>query len=129
MIDTACAFAKDRPVYVVRPIPEMPVDVPKHMGFARSRGSLERVSVTLDDYQRRNAFVWSAQDEAAKRCGVKILDPLPALCRDGQCWGDVDGRPIYYDDDHLSERGGALLIPALQTVFRPLTSAGRDPSE
>lgn len=128
MIETACAFAQHRPVYYLRPIPEMPRDVPKHMGLTLRGGQAERVSISMEEYRKRNAFVWSAQDEAAARCGVKILDPLPYLCRDGRCWGDVDGRPIYYDDDHLSERGGAQLIPMFQSVFQPemqATSAAR----
>jgi hypothetical protein len=95
----------------------MPDDVPKRMGLALSRGQSERVSVSLEDYHRRNAFVWAAQDEAARRCGVQILDPLPYLCSEGRCWGDVGGRPIYYDDDHLSERGGALLTALFRSAF------------
>ena len=81
----------------------------------------------MEEYRKRHAFVWSVQDEAAARCGVKILDPLPYLCRDGRCWGDVDGRPIYYDDDHLSERGGAQLIPIFRSVFKPDLQAARSP--
>ncbi|WP_029073416.1 acyltransferase family protein [Kaistia adipata] len=127
MLDTACTFARHRPVYYLRPIPEMPRDVPKHMGLTLRAGQAERVSISMEEYRKRNAFVWSAQDEAAARCGVKILDPLPYLCRDGRCWGDVDGRPIYYDDDHLSERGGAQLIPIFRSVFKPDLQAARSP--
>jgi hypothetical protein len=66
--------------------------------------------------------VWAAQDAAAAQCGVKILDPLPYLCQDGRCWGSKDGRPIYYDDDHLSEYGNKLLVPMFKEVFAAAAS-------
>src|SRR5690606_31063220 len=34
IVDTACAFAAHRPVYMLRPIPEMKLDVPRIMGRA-----------------------------------------------------------------------------------------------
>lgn len=117
MIETACAFAKTRPVYLVRPTPELKVDVPKTMGRALMLGRQAEVSVSLEEYRQRNAFVLETQDMAAERCGVKILDPIPQLCSDGRCRGDINGLPIYFDDDHLSERGGSLLIPMFRQLF------------
>lgn len=117
-IDTACEFAKTRPVYMLRPIPEMGRDVPRTMGRAAFRGHDERVSISLEDYHNRHRLVWEAQDAASAQCGIQILDPLPYLCSDGRCWGDKDGMPIYVDDDHLSERGAALLQPLLETMFK-----------
>lgn len=117
MIEAACEFAKTRPVYMVRPTPELKIDVPKTMGRALMLGRPAEVSVSLEEYRQRNAFVLETQDMAAERCGVKILDPIPYLCSDSRCRGDVGGQPIYFDDDHLSERGGSLLIPMFRTVF------------
>ena len=65
----------------------------------------------------RHRIAWAAQDRAAKKCGVILLDPRPYLCSDGRCWGDADGLPLYTDDDHLSERGGQLLIPLFKQMF------------
>lgn len=119
LTQTACEIAKDRPVYLMRPIPEMGVDVPKAMSRAMAFGGTRDVSISLAEYHQRHAFVWVAQDAARDRCGVKILDPLPYLCRDGRCYGAKDGRPLYYDDDHLSEFGNRLLVPMFAEVFRP----------
>lgn len=119
LIDSACQLAKDRPVYLVRPIPEMGIDVPKAMSRAMSLGLHKEISISLADYHQRQAFVWAAQDAARDQCGVKILDPLPYLCRDGRCHGAKDGRPLYYDDDHLSEFGNKLLVPMFAEVFQP----------
>lgn len=87
------------------------------MGRAAQRGENVRVSVSLDEYEERHRVAWEAQDRAAAECGVKLLDPRPYLCNNGRCWGDVDGIPVYYDDDHLSERGGQLLIPLFRQMF------------
>ena len=117
MVSTACEFARHRTVYMLRPIPELKHIVPVIMGNAAVKGINKRVSVSLDEYYERNKIAWAAQDTAAQKCGVKILDPLSYLCDGQQCWGDVDGMPIYYDDNHLSERGGQLLIPLFRQMF------------
>lgn len=118
IINTACEFAKDRPVYLLRPIPELKIDVPKTM-VRRSMipGKDTVVSVSLNEYRERNAFVWEAQNAARDKCGVKILDPTTYLCRNERCTGSRAGLPIYYDDDHLNERGGEILVPMFQTIF------------
>lgn len=118
IIDTACALAKTRPVYMVRPIPEMKVPVPKTMGRALMRGTELNVSVPISEYRQRNALAWDAQDTAMRDCGVKILDPTPYFCDNGRCEGAKDGIPVYYDDDHLSEYGSNFLVPMFSAIFK-----------
>lgn len=118
IIDTACKFAVYRKVYLVRPIPEMGVDVPKVMGRSLILGREKDVSVSLSDYKLRQNFVWEAQDAASQKCGVEILDPLPYLCASGRCGGSIGGLPIYYDDHHLNERGAELLLPMFKSLVR-----------
>lgn len=120
LIDSACEFAKSRDVYLVRPIPEMRIDVPRAMSRAAIFGQELRISVSLDEYQARHDLAWAAQDEASRKCGVKILNPLPYLCQGERCWGDLEGRPLYTDDDHLSEFGNRLLVPMFKQVFERL---------
>lgn len=122
-----CQLAKNRSVYLVRPIPEMGVDVPKMMARRLSLGNNEAVSISLADYHQRHAMVWAAQNAARDRCGVKILDPLPYLCWDGRCHGAKDGRPLYYDDDHLSEHGNKLLVPMFAEIFQAPPRASAAP--
>ncbi|WP_276526419.1 SGNH hydrolase domain-containing protein, partial [Serratia marcescens] len=111
-------MATERQIYVVRPVPEMLVNVPKTLSrLLRFGGSEPDISISETDDRQRHAFVWQAQDEEAKKCGVKILDPLPYLCRDGKCAGTHNGRHIYFDDNHLSEYGNKLLVPMFKTLF------------
>jgi peptidoglycan/LPS O-acetylase OafA/YrhL len=40
--------------------------------------------------------------EIARRSGARIIDPLPSLCHQDQCYRlNADGTPIYMDDAHL----------------------------
>lgn len=119
LTSTTCRLAKDRPVYLMRPVPEYGVSIPltlsKSALFGRHQ---EDIKITLEEYHQRNKLVWDAQDQAAEQCGVKILNPLPYLCDDTYCYGSRDGRPLYYDDDHLSEYGNKFLVPMFEQVFK-----------
>lgn len=46
------------------------------------------------------------------RPGVAAVFPTETLCLDGGCAGMIDGRPVYFDDDHLSASGARRLVPA-----------------
>jgi peptidoglycan/LPS O-acetylase OafA/YrhL len=115
--ESACQLAKHRPVYMVRPIPEIGVDVPKTLSRRMTFGIEGDISVSMESYRRRNNWVWAAQDAARDRCGVKILDPLPYLCHDDKCFGSKGGHPLYYDDNHLSEFGNKQLAPMYQQAI------------
>lgn len=114
---TACAISRQHPLFLVRPIPEMPANVPQAMGKAMLLGGSRDVSLPLEQYRQRHAFIWALQDEAHERCGAQILDPLPYLCDDKACHGSRDGLPIYADGDHLNEFGNRLLVPMFSKVF------------
>ncbi|MFM4863404.1 SGNH hydrolase domain-containing protein [Aeromonas media] len=117
-VKTICSINTPSRVYLVRPIPEMGIDVPKTMSRALMFGKpVPQISISLEEYHQRHAVVLAAQDEAASQCGVKIINPLPYLCHDGRCWGSKDGRPFYYDDNHLSEFGNKLLVPMFKQVW------------
>jgi peptidoglycan/LPS O-acetylase OafA/YrhL len=122
LVSTTCAIARQRPVYLMRPIPEMGVNVPKAMSRRLSFGASGDISIPLADYQQRNAWIIAAQDEARNRCGAHILDPLPYLCHDGRCHGSKGGRALYTDSDHLSEYGTKLLTPMFAEVFQSAIS-------
>lgn len=114
---TACELAKSRPVFLVRPIPEMGTDVPATLARRMSFGMQGDISIPVAAYRARNDWVWKAQDAARAQCGVRILDATAYLCRGERCFGSQQGMPFYHDDDHLSERGNALLAPMYKQVL------------
>lgn len=120
LMETVCHEFKDRPVFLVRPIPEIGVNVPKMLSrnivFGHGDGDIK---ITRDTYHQRNQLVWQAQDRVAKQCGAKILNPLPYLCDEQYCYGSKNGHPLYFDDDHLSEFGNKRLVPMFEEIFNP----------
>ena len=116
-VNIICRLAESRKVYILEPVPELVKHVPKTMGRALLSGKDDRVSVPITAHIDRSKEALQAIQQASIKCGAVVLDPLPALCSDGHCWGDKDGMPLYFDDDHLSLRGADLLIPLFRTAF------------
>lgn len=117
-VETACELAAHHPLYLVRPTPEMGVRVPETLGRSLLLKRERKLFVTRAAYQQRHAFVSQVQDMAARQCGARLLDPAPYLCDDTVCAASRGGRPLYYDDDHLSEFGNRLLVPMFRPIFR-----------
>ena len=113
---TACNLAKERTVFMLRPIPEMGFNVPRASSVRIAFGLPPEVSIPKSSYWARNSWVWKAQDAARDQCGVVILDGTQEFCDDARCYGTKNGRPIYFDDDHLSEYGNKLLIPTFKQI-------------
>jgi len=117
MVSTVCHLAAKRKVFLLRPVPEMGVEVPAKLARVAIWGGEMDVRLSMADYMKRQKWIWEAQDRAHKECGAEILDSTSILCRDGSCHGAREGRSLYYDDDHLSEYGNRLLVPLFRRVF------------
>ncbi len=117
LISSACRLTALRSTYLVRPLPEMPVDVPKIAARQAMLGKTKQIQLPIAEYQSRHKLVWQAQDTAVERCGAKVLDPLPFLCEAGFCVGVEQGRPLYYDSHHLSEYGNKRLVKIFE-IFK-----------
>ena len=113
-LDSVCKLAENNPVYMFRPVPELIEHVPKVMGRAMLyRNEQVRVSITREYYENRNTVANKLIDELEQRCGVIPVDVADAFCDEEHCYGDVDGQPVYFDDDHLNTKGAFLLRDAL----------------
>lgn len=67
--------------------------------------------------ERRNSVLVAMKQLAESASGVEIWDPLPALCGDSTCPGYVNGRPIFFDGDHLSGYGNGLLVESFNKII------------
>ncbi|MBX4139558.1 acyltransferase [Pseudomonas sp. S5F11] len=118
---TVCAIAEQHPVYIVRPIPEMPFSVYKGLNLqSRILGSKSDITVPLATYEQRNRLANAAIDSAVAQCHAKAVDPVPYLCPDGQCMGSKGGVPLYFDDNHLVDAGNELLRGLFKPVFNAI---------
>jgi len=116
--DTACEMAKQRKVYLLRPIPEMAVNVPKALSRRIAMGRSDDIKISVDQYRKRNMWVWVAQDAARDKCGVQILDTTKYLCDSNQCFGSINGTPLYYDNHHLNEAGRHRIAPMFLEILK-----------
>jgi peptidoglycan/LPS O-acetylase OafA/YrhL len=117
-VSAMCEIAKNRPVYVTKPIPEMIKNVPTTIARNEVRfGKSQDVTIPLSEYKSRNQFVLSVMEDAAKSCGIQLLDPEPELCDAQYCYGSINGKPLYWDDNHMSESGNKKLIPVFRSIW------------
>ena len=117
-VETLCTLSENNSVYMLKPTPELKLDVPNMMGRSlMASGKEKRVSVSLNEYQERNQVALRLLDEAANKCNITLLDPIPYLCDDERCYGDLDGLPMFFDDDHLNMHGSDLLKPLFEKVL------------
>jgi peptidoglycan/LPS O-acetylase OafA/YrhL len=64
---------------------------------------------------------------------VYVWDPFPILCPESSCSPYKDGRPLFFDGDHLSGYGNRIAAPGFETFIREIkgvrSSGGRCGSE
>lgn len=112
--NSICAVAENNPVYIFRPVPELIKHVPKTMGRSLLyKDESVRVSVTREYYEKRNVWANKLIDKLEKRCGVVPLEVADYLCDEEYCYGDIDGQPVYFDDDHLNTKGAKIFLDTL----------------
>jgi len=70
--------------------------------------------------QLRAPVLAGLQQVAAGLPGASIWDPMPLLCPGAQCLPTRDGKPLFFDGDHLSGYGNRLLLPDFQAHLRRL---------
>lgn len=117
LTETLCTVAKGRRLYAVKPIPELGREVPQTMVRHAMAGiDVNDVTIPLADYYARNDVALAALENAKKTCGIRTLDPVPYICDRERCHGAYNGRPLYFDDDHLNEFGNKRLLPMFRTL-------------
>lgn len=117
---TVCRIAARHPLYLVRPIPDMPFNVYKSLWFQqRFRNDVVDVGAPLEGYRGRNRIAFEAIERARQHCNATVIDPTPVLCPAGVCQGSRQGVSLYWDDNHLVDQGNRLIAPLFKRVFSP----------
>ena len=116
--DTVCRIAEHHPLYLVKPIPDMPFSVYKSLWFRHRLGRQKAdISVPISAYLARNRIALQAIERAHEQCGAAVLDPTLLLCPDGRCTGSREGISLYWDDNHLVDAGNQVLAPLFKPLF------------
>jgi hypothetical protein len=117
--------ASGKQVVLVLPVPEVGYDVPLVLAMrARAGEDPAGFSIPRSAYDGRQAVIRARLAAIASRHRASLVDPLEALCDDARCRVFADGHALYFDDDHLSRAGAALLKPQLTRSLR--LDAGAD---
>lgn len=74
-------------------------------GFQVDRKLLEYVRKPVIDSMKKIAKTYS---------NIYLWDPFPVLCPEERCSAFHDGRPLFFDGDHLSGLGNRFLYPAFE---------------
>ena len=56
--------------------------------------------------------------------GVTVWDPFPILCPGTECLAYRDGKPLFFDGDHLSGYANAVLLPEFVSFMKGLPVDG-----
>jgi hypothetical protein len=75
------------------------------------------VEAVVDQERLRAKMVQALHRVARANRGVHLWDPLPILCEGGVCPALRDGRPLFFDGDHLSPYGNVVLLPPLRAAL------------
>jgi len=117
---TVCAIAQTNPIWIVKPLPEMPFNIYKGLHLRSHFYSTESdIAIPFAAYLARNKAALNAIAKAEAMCGVHSLDPTPYLCPQGLCLGSKNGVPLYFDDNHLVDAGNLLLRDLFSGLFPP----------
>ena len=110
--------AMGKRVWIVGPVPEVGVNVPRALANAERfhfEPALEPTRAEFDDRQRSTLAIL---DRVAARHGATVVPVHETLCDTNTCRVESrNSRALYYDDDHLSFAGGRAIMPALRTIF------------
>lgn len=118
--NTICTLSNDYQVYLMQPVPEMNIHIPKAMAKIVYLNNPPAITpVSYQDYRTRFSDVRSNIDRVAQHCNARTLEPAEYLCQSSQCIFEYKGRSIYRDDNHLSEYGNKLLVPMFKTALQP----------
>jgi peptidoglycan/LPS O-acetylase OafA/YrhL len=71
-------------------------------GLTISRARLDRLNAPMIETLRR------LQETVPE---LLIWDPFPPLCPNATCSAFIDGKPLFYDGDHISQYGNEVLYP------------------
>ncbi|WP_218018913.1 SGNH hydrolase domain-containing protein, partial [Novosphingobium rosa] len=55
--------------------------------------------------------------------GVSLWEPAATMCPHQACPESIDGKPIYFDSDHITAYGNDLLKPSLEAALQAKTQA------
>ncbi|GAB3108503.1 acyltransferase family protein [Pseudomaricurvus hydrocarbonicus] len=122
-------MASNKKVYVLYPIPELPVHISKAVSPFSIFGSQTMIDLdsatTSQYYFERNQFILKKLDALPYGENLHAIKPFDILCNKVSCPAVKRDVALYFDDDHLSVEGARLLLEgsALARDLKQMTAS------
>tara|TARA_B100001094_G_scaffold235595_1_gene230638 strand:- start:3431 stop:5353 length:1923 start_codon:yes stop_codon:yes gene_type:complete len=113
-----CDISKKHPTYIMEQTPELKLQVPVEMSKSiLIYSKTKQIKITLAEFNQRNQKFYKMAKELEHECNVKLVRTKHLFCDDQFCYGDDQGRPLYFDDDHLNEYGASRITPIFKEIM------------
>lgn len=130
--DTLTAIvAAGKRVIILGQVPETGIDLSACYNTPRyivARPEVRCPSVTAEEMIARLAFDDQLFHEVSREWTGRVAAWLPSevLCESGECARDVDGYPLYRNEDHITAAASILLAKRMGTLLNFLETATDD---
>lgn len=113
-------------VQVVQDVPDAPLAEPRRLAKAQLLGVMHRIEPSRTEHLRRDAAFRTIASDLERRGLIGVIDPSRLLCGPRTCRITDAGYPLYFDGNHLSERGALFVAPAFEPILRSLAPPSGD---
>jgi peptidoglycan/LPS O-acetylase OafA/YrhL len=105
-------------VWITGSIPEVGWDVPGSLARGARFGRHVDIAPTLEEFEQRQSFVFQTLAQLRDTYGARLVPVHPLLCDAQRCAVlSEDGRPLYFDTEHLSLTGAQRVAQAPEVIF------------
>lgn len=112
-------------VHVVLDVPDAPFAEPRRLAKAQLLGVMHRIEPRRAEYLRRDAAFRAIASDLQQRGLIGVIDPAQKLCGPLTCRITDHGYPLYFDGNHLSGHGAALVAPLFDPALRSIPASPR----
>jgi peptidoglycan/LPS O-acetylase OafA/YrhL len=105
---------------LVMDVPEIGYDVPYTLARAAAGHRTVDVNPPRAVVLERQRLATAMLQDAARKYGAEILDPTAHFCSGNICHGEIDGRPLYIDSDHITRTTSESLSDLFDGSFQRL---------
>jgi len=110
--------AAGKDVWLVGPVPEIGYPVPRALYLARlDRWLSQDIRPTFGEFRERQQATLDILKNLQSQYGAHLILPHEALCDASHCKIELDGAPLYADDDHLTVFGAEFIAPRFDPIF------------
>ncbi len=121
-------LAANKTVFVLYPIPELPMDIHKAVRSFSVLGSGTVLNLNdtteIEYYRKRNKFIINKLDTLEYGRKLYAIRPVEIICGEKYCPAVSNDAALYYDDNHLSLAGASLIAKSIK--IRPDVSTRND---